>query len=75
MIVDILDCFGSLTTTARATPTLLPKRERVYSRVSRSPYGPNGLAGVWLGSGSSVTQVKFAAMLVLPLPLYFATFG
>ena len=26
-------------------------------------------------SGSSATQVKFAAMLVLPLPLYFATSG
>ena len=38
-------------------------------------HGPNLGAGVWLKSGSSATQVKFAAMLVLPLPLYFATSG
>ena len=40
-----------------------------------TPHGPNLGAGVWLKSGSSATQVKFAAMLVLPLPLYFATSG
>lgn len=38
-------------------------------------YGPYCGAGVWLKSASSVTQVKFAAMLVEPVPLYFATFG
>ena len=40
-----------------------------------TPHGPNLGAGVWLKSGSSATQVKFVAMLVLPLPLYFATSG
>src|SRR5258708_4428118 len=40
-----------------------------------TPHGPNLGAGVWLKSGSSATHVKFAAMLVLPLPLYFATLG
>src|SRR5664279_5017226 len=40
-----------------------------------APHGPYLGAGVWLKSFSSVTQVKFAAMLVLPLPLYFATLG
>src|SRR5258708_38623205 len=41
----------------------------------RTPHGPNLGAGVWLKSCSSVTHVKFAAMLVLPLPEYFATLG
>src|SRR5579871_200951 len=40
-----------------------------------SPHGPNRGAGVWLKSGSSVTQVKLVAIAVLPLPLYFATLG
>jgi hypothetical protein len=44
-------------------------------RRRRAAYGPYCGAGVWLKSFSSVTQVKFAAMLVLPLPLYFATLG
>jgi hypothetical protein len=38
-------------------------------------HGPYFGAGVWLKSDSSATQVKFAAMLVLPLPLYLATLG
>src|ERR1700726_1900562 len=41
----------------------------------RTPHGPYLGAGVWLKSDSSATQVKFAAMLVLPLPVYFATSG
>src|SRR6266436_8847817 len=45
------------------------------ARRRRAPHGPYLGAGVWLKSCSSVTQVKFAAMLVLPLPLYFATLG
>src|ERR1700724_2233050 len=45
------------------------------ARRRRTPHGPNLGAGVWLKSCSSATQVKFAAMLVLPLPLYFATLG
>jgi len=45
------------------------------ARRRRIPYGPNLGAGVWLKSGSSVTHIKFAAMLVLPLPRYLATLG
>src|ERR1700688_3325180 len=45
------------------------------ARRRRVPHGPYLGAGVWLKSLSSATQVKFAAMLVLPLPLYFATLG
>ncbi|MEH2567368.1 hypothetical protein V1289_006995 [Bradyrhizobium sp. AZCC 2289] len=45
------------------------------ARRRRTPHGPYLGAGVWLKSFSSATQVKFAAMLVLPLPLYFATLG
>ena len=45
------------------------------ARRRRTPHGPNLGAGVWLKSCSSATHVKFAAMLVLPLPLYFATLG
>src|ERR1700737_2217841 len=45
------------------------------ARRRRTSHGPYLGAGVWLKSCSSVTQVKFAAMLVLPLPLYFATLG
>jgi hypothetical protein len=44
-------------------------------RRRRTSHGPNWGAGVWLKSCSSATQVKFAAMLVLPLPEYFATLG
>src|SRR3977135_34394 len=42
------------------------------ARRRRTPYGPDLGAGVWLKSCSSATQVKFAAMLVLPFPVYFA---
>src|SRR5882672_6966914 len=45
------------------------------ARRRRVAHGPYLGAGVWSKSFSSVTQVKFAAMLVLPLPLYFATLG
>jgi hypothetical protein len=45
------------------------------ARRRRTPHGPNLGAGVWLKSCSSATHVKFAAMLVLPLPRYFATLG
>src|ERR1700730_615273 len=45
------------------------------ARRRRTPYGPYLGAGVWLKSCSSATQVKFAAMLVLPFPVYFATLG
>ena len=45
------------------------------SRRRRILHGPYFGAGVWLKSGSSATQVKFAAMLGLPLPLYLATLG
>src|SRR6266700_4846479 len=56
-----------------------PKKKRragePRARRRRTPHGPNLGAGVWLKSCSSVTQIKFAAMVVLPLPLYFATLG
>src|SRR6266481_4007798 len=45
------------------------------ARRRRTPHGPYLGAGVWLKSCSSATHVKFAAMLVLPLPVYFATLG
>src|SRR5258708_20105956 len=45
------------------------------ARRRRTPHGPNLGAGVWLKSCSSATHVKFAAMLVLPLPEYFTTLG
>src|SRR5581483_8410844 len=45
------------------------------ARRRRTRHGPYFGAGVWLKAGSSATQVKFAATLVLPLPLYFATLG
>src|SRR6266571_3499001 len=64
----------------------LPRADRRWRNTSEMPastrarrhaasHGPYFGAGVWLKSRSSVTQVKFAAMLVLPLPLYFATLG
>jgi hypothetical protein len=37
------------------------------ARRRRTPHGPYFGAGFWLKSGSSMTQVKFVAMLVLPL--------
>ena len=40
-----------------------------------TPHGPYFGAGVWLRSRSPATQTKLAAMLALPLPLYFATLG
>ncbi len=45
------------------------------SPTPRVCHGPYFGAGFWLKSFSSVTQVKFVAMLVSPLPLYFATLG
>ena len=49
---------------------------RAHGLAGMAPsHGPYFGAGVWLKSCSSVMQVKFAAMLVLPLPLYFATLG
>jgi hypothetical protein len=45
------------------------------ARRRRTPHGPYLGVGVWLKSCSSATHVKFAALLGLPLPVYFATLG
>jgi hypothetical protein len=76
---DLLPGFkGTTDRLLRAPPGFEDKADcrRAHGLAGTAPsQGPYFGAGVWLKSRSSVMQVKFAAMLVLPLPLYFATLG